>query len=286
MFGKKIAILAVLCYTARMIDISRCVTTTQEQQIHAPHCHNAYEIIYCLSAGKNRMTIEGEHFFMHAGRLYLSKERQYHYVEPDKTTPYHRYILNFATEDCDLPPEDLQRVFSSPVKNARAQKEVGALMEKMIVERHGDSPRREIMQRSLLNQLLYQIAELKADESGEISPLVSRTVEYINANLEEDLSLDRLADALYNDKFYLCHTFREVMGTSVSQYVQRKRVITAQNLIRSGMRPTLAAEKVGYSDYSTFYRAYRKILGRSPARETRRPRRQRNLLDAEHLGID
>jgi AraC-like DNA-binding protein len=250
-----------------MINISHCVTTTEKQQIDESHCHNAFEIIYCLAAGKNRITIEGEHFIMRAWRLYLSKERQYHFVVPDVSSPYYRFVLNFAAEDCDLPPEDLAKVFSSPVKSAHHQSDITSLFEALEIEKHSPSPRREIMRRALLNQLLYKIAELKADESGEISPLVSRTVAYINKNLNGDLSLDRIADELFSDKFYLCHLFREVMGTSISQYVQRKRIITAQNLIRLGVRPMQAAERVGFSDYSTFYRAYQKIVGKSPASE-------------------
>ena len=51
------------------------------------------------------------------------------------------------------------------------------------------------------------------------------------------------------------------------QYVNSKKVLRAQRLIRAGMSPTQAAGECGFAGYSTFFRLYRSILGVSPAQD-------------------
>ena len=47
-------------------------------------------------------------------------------------------------------------------------------------------------------------------------------------------------------------------------YVNQKRILYAKKLIESGVTASVAAERVGFGDYSAFYRAYVKIIGKSP----------------------
>jgi AraC-like DNA-binding protein len=44
-------------------------------------------------------------------------------------------------------------------------------------------------------------------------------------------------------------------------------VLYAKQLIESGETASSAAYKVGFGDYSSFYRAYVKVIGRSPTAE-------------------
>lgn len=48
------------------------------------------------------------------------------------------------------------------------------------------------------------------------------------------------------------------------QYVRNKKVLYAQNLIKSGIRPTKAYTMAGFEDYTTFYRSYKLFFGHSP----------------------
>ena len=47
-------------------------------------------------------------------------------------------------------------------------------------------------------------------------------------------------------------------------YIIYKRISCAQTLLEAGMSATEAALTVGFGDYSSFYRAYKKITGHSP----------------------
>ena len=56
---------------------------------------------------------------------------------------------------------------------------------------------------------------------------------------------------------------------SVMQYVAYNRVLYARQLLAQGMGAAEAAREVGFSDYSSFYRSYRKVTGRSPRADYR-----------------
>ena len=46
--------------------------------------------------------------------------------------------------------------------------------------------------------------------------------------------------------------------------MNHKRIMIARQYIKSGMSAKDASKMVGYTDYSAFYRAYVKVVGKSP----------------------
>ena len=61
--------------------------------------------------------------------------------------------------------------------------------------------------------------------------------------------------------------FKQETGYTLGNYISRKRLLLAKELILSGVPGTQACFDCGYKDYSTFSRAYRRLFGESP-RET------------------
>ncbi len=55
------------------------------------------------------------------------------------------------------------------------------------------------------------------------------------------------------------------MKISPKQYILQKKPAYAAQLIRQGMPSTPAAMRVGYENYSNFYRMYRKHLQNTPS---------------------
>ena len=60
------------------------------------------------------------------------------------------------------------------------------------------------------------------------------------------------------------HLFEERMKISPKQYILQKKLALANKLIEDGVPPTLAAVRIGYDNYSNFYRMYRKRYGNCP----------------------
>ena len=76
--------------------------------------------------------------------------------------------------------------------------------------------------------------------------------------------MDALARRFFISRYYLMHRFKAVTGYTVHQYISQKRLLRAGELIRSGVPVMKAAEQVGFTEYSTFLRAFRSTFHMSP----------------------
>jgi len=55
------------------------------------------------------------------------------------------------------------------------------------------------------------------------------------------------------------------MGISIKQYIISKKLAKANWLMQNGISSTQAALQIGYENYSSFYRIYRKFYNSSPS---------------------
>ena len=59
--------------------------------------------------------------------------------------------------------------------------------------------------------------------------------------------------------------FKEETGYTLHNYIVSKRLLMARNLISEGMPVVKAAHESGFTEYSTFSRAYRRQFGQTPS---------------------
>lgn len=95
---------------------------------------------------------------------------------------------------------------------------------------------------------------------------VRRAVEYLRENLAEAVRLDDLASYAELDKFHLCRAFRAQIGFPPHAYLTHLRIHRAKALLRSGVRASELAPRVGLYDQSQLTRHFRRIVGVTPAR--------------------
>lgn len=89
-------------------------------------------------------------------------------------------------------------------------------------------------------------------------------LDFINANLTEEISIDCLANRFYMSKYHMMRLFKEETGYSIGNYISNKRLLHAKELILGGMPITQACFLCGFKEHSTFSRAYKNLFGESP----------------------
>lgn len=120
--------------------------------------------------------------------------------------------------------------------------------------------------KSVIIELLYNLnaQSTKTEESSYQQKNVKKIIEYINNNLTERLTLDSIAGEFFLTKQYLCKVFKAGTGITINKYISYKRVVLVRELYSKGDSLSVACEKAGFSDYSSFYRAYSKIMNEPP----------------------
>jgi AraC-like DNA-binding protein len=65
--------------------------------------------------------------------------------------------------------------------------------------------------------------------------------------------------------FRIFHHIRQTTGTTVNHYIRIKRLGLARQEILLGASAQKAAYRMGFNDYSNFYRAYKSFYGGLPS---------------------
>jgi AraC family transcriptional regulator len=96
---------------------------------------------------------------------------------------------------------------------------------------------------------------------------LARIHRYVDAHLDETLEVDRLADVVGQTRSNFPRVFRRTLGMSPYQYVVRRRVARALQLLRAGGRTAAeVALATGFTDQSHLTNWTRRIYGTSLTR--------------------
>ena len=236
------------------------------------HCHDGYEILYVIS-GEGRYVVEGEEYTMREGTLMLIRPMRYHFVEVESGVLYERYVLHFSPSA--LIPEAAALLDKSEPRDPSPAGRLypaaalpSGLMEafrRLLAAEEQPSATQDAYARTLLSEIVLLLAGVATERAPvPSSELGARVLHYLNDHLEERVSLDLLARHFFVSKYYLCRAFKRHNGISIHMYVTQKRVMRARRLIEAGEAASAAAYRVGFGDYSAFYRAFVKLTGHSP----------------------
>ena len=235
------------------------------------HCHSDYEIIYVVD-GKGRYVLEGVEYELCANTLMVFCPNQFHYVDVSPKCVYHRHVIRFDKSFLRKDSEYLVKRLDEKISGAGnfysamdIPVSVLSVFERLNNLSLLPEAEAKIMTKMLLGELLVLLSVASPTENKEKNePLGEKVVRYLNENISADLSLDELAKRFSVSKFYLCRAFKAHNGVSVAGYISNKRIMLAKKMIDSGESASNAALRVGFGDYSSFYRAYKKTLGHSP----------------------
>lgn len=92
-----------------------------------------------------------------------------------------------------------------------------------------------------------------------------KVIEYINENLEHDLSLNAIATTIEMSSYHFARMFKQSMGLAPHQYVIKLRLKQAQVLLTTTELTILEISfRVGFKSQSHFTRLFRKLTGITP----------------------
>lgn len=96
---------------------------------------------------------------------------------------------------------------------------------------------------------------------------IDKAVAYIDAHIDEELTLTTVAEQLYISPSYLCKIFKVHTGQSFSAYINNQRIIYARELLLSTkLELSLIAEKCGFKTASYFSTTFKNEMGMVPSK--------------------
>ena len=112
----------------------------------------------------------------------------------------------------------------------------------------------------ILNRLLIEEANAEPE-------VVVKAKRFVNAHLEDKISLESVAQHVGVSPYYFCKVFKQSAGMTLTEFVNRRRVEWAKRkLLNPQARVTEVAFDVGFQSISQFNRSFLKYVGESPTR--------------------
>ena len=247
------------------------------------HHHDFYEIYYFISGNVDYL-VENKTYHLQPGDLILMSPLELHQpLFSEQSGTYERIVLwidgkklsSLSTSEISFlscfkqsHSDTTDRIYHV---DEERQGMLQFFLDELATAMNTDTIYSPLIANTLLTWLLCNFHSMTSqtpsvEDHRRMSVQIANCVDYINLHLNEDLSLDLLSKECYISKQHLLRTFKDAMGFSVHQYIQKKRLLTARQYMQNGDSPKEAAFKCGFSDYSVFYRAYMKEYGVSPSK--------------------
>lgn len=246
------------------------------------HYHEFDKLILLLN-GRVTYVVEGVTYFLQPWDILLVQHNMIHRPIIDPSAPYERVVIWLGREWLEArsdPDEPLDTCFDTTRERGFHLLRTGGerrLQYMQAIQRLEEALRSTEfgagrMADTLCQQLLIAVnrdvlrsrTAAEAQDSYRVDPKMEEILKYIAAHLEGELSVDTLAKQFFLSRYYLMHRFKAVTGYTVHQYISQKRLLRAGELIRSGVPVMKAAEQAGFSEYSTFLRAFQNTFHMSP----------------------
>lgn len=254
-----------------------------KKDIKFEYHHHDFSKIVILIDGDLTYYIEGKAYILKPWDILFVNKNEIHkpVVNPDK---YYERIVIWLNPDFMAKyaqgNNDLLKCFEVAIKNnynllrlnMKSIEVIKNLIQDIQSCNNSNEFGSEILKESLFVQLMVLMNRLflNSDKNRDIEDIqYDKTIEgvlnYINSNLENNLSIDTIASEFFISKYYLMRKFKNQIGSSIHNYVVQKRLILARSLISDGLSMSSVCSRCGFNDYSSFVRAFKKVYGVSPS---------------------
>ncbi len=244
------------------------------------HCHNFYEVYFFLDGDVDYL-VEGQAYKPTPNSLLLLSPHVFHGVRINDTRTYKRFSIHFHPDILSVDRrsfllsvfpsferEPVQRIYFEQVDRYGIPSCLDALEDCAFPDHDVTEMMLSVSVEALLSRIMVMSRACQGTSAGHpVSNTVTDVIRYLNRNLEKNVTLDFLSEHFFISKHYLNKVFRKATGTTVMDYLLHKRIAIARQLLTAGCSAQEAALRTGFSDYSSFYRAYRKVQGHSPVQD-------------------
>ena len=242
------------------------------------HSHGFYELIYCRSSSGAEYLLGTERYRLQRGDVVMVPPGISHrpILPRDMSDAYKRYVLwlsrEFMAQYFRMYTGDNPSWFRTGGiirTSGTCWEGLREMFRSCVVESENRHPGWQIAVAGEAMSLLAQLERAAKDAfapilTAEEPELLDSIIAYAEEHLGEKLTISQVAERFYVSGSTVSHLFRSKLGISFYGLVTQRRLIAAKDLIVKGMGMEEVAVAVGYRDYSSFYRAFRKEYGISP----------------------
>ncbi len=232
------------------------------------HTHHFTELFYVIR-GKGSFLVENEQFPVKEDDLIVVNPNVSHTEISNPDTPLEYIVLGIS--GLQFLSDDGTGFYDYSIHNYYNYKhEVLFYLRTLVEEIKNEDENFGIISQNLLEILILNIVR-RTKNNILIKPTTKvnkecRFIEqYINEHFSEDITLQKLSNLTYLNKYYIVHVFKKYKGLSPINYLIERRIHEAKKLLETtNYSVSKVAEISGFSSQSYFSQIFKKEMNMTP----------------------
>ncbi len=221
-------------------------------------------VLEYIESGKGHVEIEGDHFDVQAGDVYLlyPNTKQHYYA--DEKEPFKKYWVNFMSTDIEkmLDTLNIKGVHHFPKCNLFAY----FIQLFSLEEIHYPSTDFFYFAYNTIISMLVEMKKSLLDQKDD-GDIASQIKKIIDGNVAENIKITDICGELMISKSYLIKTFKDKYGVTPNQYKLKQKMDTARKmLMNENVSIKQIALSLGFNDQYHFSNSFKKYNGVFPSK--------------------
>lgn len=239
------------------------------------HYHHEKEIIYVLS-GKGLYTYGTDSNEIIPGDIHLCHENIPHEIvsNPFEPVTYALFSISISENPSPRTSDCCEKIIESFLNNhqmqCKNQHQLLSFFEVLEQHKNKYTELKFIFHQTIvfmILEILYLLADDPKAVETTINPLKTpyhTAMEYIEKNLMKKLYIQEIADVSYTSVRNLQLLFQKHAGTTITDYINERRMEAAKNYLRINTPIKDTAYLIGIEDTSRFSKLFKQHTGLTP----------------------
>ena len=237
------------------------------------HIHNFFELEMIIE-GKGKTVINGNEYPLCPGTVYIMRPSDTHNLIPDEGTTIN--LRNFSFLENAVSDEIIDFLISNSIDNIIQLSEdklrtiyaLHDLIYQCQSDNNSDNNKISLKASDLMLSIIVKEMNHTCKEINNKHILSS--INYMREHFSEDISVDDIAEHIGLSVPYFSSTFHASLGTKCKDYLTSLRIAHARKLIKTTKKSiTDICYESGFNSFSSFHRAFVKIVHTTPAKYIR-----------------
>lgn len=237
-----------------------------------------YGISYTVS-GNRKFIMPHMIAFLHAGSVGVTPKNIYHKTSFVDNAPYERFVVKFTDQAIkpllDIIGEDqFNELYHYPAYtfSPEIQDKIYHIFCDMLDEYEHYSDASDLILRGMLHQLIMTVIRFHLPENPtdirleQSDTVILQAMKYLDNNYMNDPSMTETAKYVGLSPSYFSRLFKQALGDTYSEYLNRVKVEKARSLLLStNLSITNIAQQCGFQNSNYFCNITKKLLGETPS---------------------
>lgn len=236
------------------------------------HYHkDCFEFHYLLQ-GNLRFSVENCSYPLSGGDLFITFPNQIHDTGDVPMSPHEMYWMQVEANDVQrflyMEPGSAAYVLEQlhQIKNhvVKMENSTAGVLKEIFANISAGTELGRIQAGQMLGYFLCQIIKNASLPSFKITPDIGRAMEYIIEHIEEEITMEELAQVALLSVSRFKQKFKDQMGTSPRSFINFNKIEAAKRKLQENGNVTQTAMELGFSSSNYFSSVFRRFTSTAP----------------------